>query len=87
MDAKNNNNRLTFKNLIVKNTHFENFTLLYSTIRVEVFNFNFSSNKIITEILDDIIICEKRFYGIEMSVYNNSGLNTTFLKVFDRITL
>ena len=33
------------------------------------------------------MICEKSFYGSEMLVYNNSGFNTTLLKVFDGITL
>ena len=70
----------------ISNSTFENFGLLYSTIKVAIFNSEFSSNTFITYGTSSFIICEKELYLNNVYAYYNNGRNFTLIQTFNTFT-
>lgn len=77
IDKTSGKSSLILNNAFIQESNFYNFVFIYSTIRVEIFNSNLTSNNFETLGVSYFITCEKNSLINQLITIKNSGVNTT----------
>ena len=83
IDSGNTPSKLQLNHTTLKNCSFTNFGLVYSTIKVEIFQATFSNNQFFTEGSLYFFILEKSLIAKDLLFEHNNGANTTLFQGYN----